>query len=134
MAADDPGTSRGTHRAHEGEPGAHEATRVDMTEVVEVTSEGVAELDVTEVTQTAVSYPQPPAAHPQPAAGNQQPPFAYPQTQAGYPQPQSAYPPPQAGYPQPPSAYPPPPAGYPQQPFYGWGAQAPLPPIPPQPK
>ncbi|HEU5355927.1 MAG TPA: hypothetical protein VFU65_15750 [Actinocrinis sp.] len=130
MAADDPGTSRGTHRAHEGEPGAPEATRVDVTEVVEVTSEGVAEVDVTEVdvaavnvtevTQAPVAYPQAPSAQPQ---------FVLEQ-----PVPQPIYPQPPAAYPQPPGGYQQPPPGYPQQPFYGWGAQPGLLPVPPQPK
>jgi hypothetical protein len=154
MAADDPGTSRGTHWAHEGEPGQPETVRAEIAEVVEVTSEGVAGLDIAEVIQTPAPAPphaQQPYAPPQPpqypyphpqGQPQAQPPYpqasgAYPQPPAGYPQPPVAYPQPQAGYPQPP-AYPQPQAGYPQpqpypqQPLYGWGAQAPLP--PPKPK
>ena len=137
MAADDPGTSRGTHWAHEGEQEPPEVTRVDVTEVVEVTSEGVAEVDVAEVTQTPlVALPpsaQPPfilqQPMPQPVYPQQQP---YPQPPGAYPQPQAGYPQPQVAYPQPPASYPQPPGAYPQQPVYGWGTQPPLPPVPPQ--
>lgn len=159
MAADDPGTSRGTHRAHEGEPEASEVTRVDVTEVVEVTSGGIAEVDVTEVTEapfiaappvtpSPVAPPPPvapptsatpPSAQPQfivqqpvPQPVYPQPPAGYPQPPAGYPQPPTAYPQQQQPYQQPPAGYPQPPGAYPQQPFYGWGTQPPLPPLPPQ--
>jgi hypothetical protein len=143
MAADDPGTSRGAHWAHEGEPGRPEATRAEIAEVVEVTPEGIAELDVAEVTQTPAPAPAPaPTPYAQaPYTPPQPPQYPYPQGQQQpqpYPQPLAAYPQPPAGYPQPPGPYPQPPAGYPQppaypqQPFYGWGAQATLP--PPRPK
>ena len=152
MAADDPGTSRGAHWAHEGEPGRPEVTRAEIAEVVEVGPEGVAGLDIAEVTQTPAPAPappphaQPPYAQP-PYASPQPPQYPYPQGQPQpypqgqpqpYPQPSAAYPQPPAGYPQPPGAFPQPPAGYPQppaypqQPFYGWGAQAPLPPAQPK--
>ncbi len=141
MAADDPGPFRGTHWAHEGEQAQPEVTRVDVTEVVEVTSQGVAELDVTESARTVAAPPpitQPPyASQPYPQQYQQpqaQPPQQYPQPQP-YPQQyaqqqgQPAQPDPQQ-FAQPQATYAYPPAAYPQQPSYGWGAQVPPPPRP----
>lgn len=152
MTADDPGAFRGTHWAHEGEKAQPEVTRVDVTEVVEVTSEGVAELDVTEPARTVAApppnmqppyasqpypqqyqqpqaqpqqYPQPlPYPGPQPYAGPQPYPqqFAQPQGQPTQPYPQQ--------FAQPQAAYAYPPTAYPHQPSYGWGTQVPPPPRP----
>lgn len=83
MAADDPGSFRGTRGAHEGEPWPQEP---------------------------------PPQSQPQPFPQGQAPAQAQPQP-----------------YPQPAAAYPQPPARYSEQPFYGWGAQGPVP-IPQPPK